>query len=146
MLQDINLAGVDTQRPLLPGGDYHLRFEEYEQVDSKSVAGGYNLVVTFTNVDPVQTTKGKSIAPGKLKFKKYLPLQSKEGSDYDFRTGLSQFSDALTGNEDENARPTFNAEFLNETRGAVVVGRITLERMDDGSETNSVGSVWAPRG
>jgi hypothetical protein len=132
---DVDLTTVDTTIPVLPKGLYDLQIKGMTKEANKTQTG-HNLKVELQTTSEITSQQGNPIKPG-FKLFMYIPLQTKEGSTFDYRIKLAQLQEAALGEK----RPTFNSE---ELIGKTVRASCKPEDTDEFGLTTRVGRLSKP--
>ena len=141
---NINLAGVDTSRPVVADGtDTPMTVVEVS-VDENRAKTGHNLVVVFATTQPVQSTKGKTINPG-YRLTKYYPLQAspkqvESGMGDRPAIDLAMLVDALFGTDMTN-RPNLDAEVIRQMTGKTARVILKIRESEEFGEQNEITRV-----
>lgn len=141
---NINLAGHDATYPIAPPMDYPLQIKGLAVEENKDKTGK-NLVLEFVSINPGTSTRGKAMAPGDLKLKKWYPLQASEkqiaeGKHDSWKNGLCNLIDAVFGTS-ETDRPDLTPEIAAQIPGKVVLGSVTIENDPQFGEQNRLGKI-----
>lgn len=132
---DVDLTAVDTSIPVLNKGLYDLMIKGMTKEPNKDQTG-YNLKVELQTTTKETSVQGNALNPG-FKLFIYIPLQTKEGSTFDYRTKLAQLQEAALGEK----RAQFNSE---ELIGKVVRASCKPEDTDEFGLTTRVGRLSKP--
>jgi hypothetical protein len=137
-LDNLDLTGVDTRRPLIKGGSVlELVVKKFEKKRNKKNTGD-NLNITLALSTPAETVDGAGVQQG---FELYDLISLVPTPDYDPRQKLAIFKEAVLGHHEG----AFNiSELLNRT----VVARVDVEE-EDAKEgypaKNKIGKYFKPR-
>jgi hypothetical protein len=141
---DIDLTKADLDFPLFPAGLVKARIIGLVLQPNKKETGR-NMIVTFANETPLTSVKGRDFEVGKVKFKKWYPLQpSEKNPDWDWTAPIAELQLAALGERTNG----LNTAALG---GKVVVLKIKIEKETDasgkpvegGREQNSIDKVLA---
>lgn len=141
---NVELAGVDTARPLIPDNSQVPMLVKEVAVDDNKARTGKNLIVTFATAAPCVSTKNKQINPGFV-LTKYYPLQPSQ-KQIDSGMGdrpfidLSMLVDALFGTDESN-RPNLTGEVVSQMTGKQALVVIRIRDSEDYGEQNEIARV-----
>ena len=140
---NVDLAGHDASRPLLPPADYPLSIKEIKVEENKDKTGR-NLVVSFATTQPATSVTGKPIPVGQV-LTNYYPLQASEkqiekGTPDAWKDRIALLIDAAL-QTDETTRPNLNGEVAAAMYGKVVLGSVSIEKTEQYGEQNRLGQL-----
>lgn len=141
---NVPLAGVSTEIPLLPEGDYTMQIVESAPVINKKQTG-YNWNLKLATTEPTTAVDGHTpINPNFPIFVNNIALQPAEDStDKEaFRRGIASVIDAVLGTN-ENDRPAFDRALWESVVGKTVRVRLSIEEYM-GKKSNKVRSWLKP--
>lgn len=132
----IPLAGVETDFPLIPVGDYPLQISE-SQAEANKDRTGFNWKITLQTTQPITSPDGREVKVGTKLFV-YCALQPKADADdkEGYIRALSSTIDGILGTDKTN-RPNFDAALVKGVLGKMVVGHVTIEQYQ-GKNNNKV--------
>lgn len=143
MSLNVDLAGHDATRPIIPPSDQPLVIADIKVDDNKDKTGK-NLIVEFQTTQPITSTRGKPVQVG-TKLTNYYPLQASQkqieaGTPLAFKDRIALLLDAAF-NTGESNRPNLNTDTAIALKGKVVLASISIDNDPQYGEQNRVGTL-----
>jgi len=134
---NISIKGIDTSMPTLAVGEYRVRITGHEFKESQKTPGMWMVRIKGETEEPATTTKGATVKPG-FPVSTQLVLPGYPGSDEEkdaiFTRNIAAFVDAVFGT-DQDTRPDFSQELLDQIVGKIVIVKIGKAKDDQFGET-----------
>lgn len=132
----VELAGINTQIPLLPEADYLCQVKE-STVEKNKDGTGHNWNLTLGLASPTTSQDGREVKVDFPLFVTTALQPAKDAKDADgYKRGICQNVDAIFGSTQES-RPTFNMQLVQDAVGKMVKATVYTDEYPKGSQNFS---------